>query len=54
MKVLGNLKMKGVVKWLIKMLPRDQKNNYLVNDDYVEVKIFKKQKKQSILWWFDT
>ena len=31
------------------MLPRDQKNNYLVNDDYAEVKIFKKQNEQSIL-----
>ena len=49
MKVIGKFKNEGSGKVLIKMLPRDQKNNYLVNDDYLEVKIFKKQKEQSIL-----
>ena len=49
MKVIGKFKNEGSGKMTYKNAAEGPKNNYLVDDDYVEVKIFKKQKEQSIL-----
>ena len=44
MKVIGKLKNEGSGKMIYKTAAEGPKNNYLVNDDYVAVKTFKKQK----------